>query len=80
MHDIKTNWRSSLCTESLNDLMRVYQDTSDIEFFYSMPAVTLWLKSDERKRKLSVLLSQNITKRINPLIFFSLTISGTVRR
>ena len=31
--------------------MRVYPDTPDIEFFDSMPAVTLWLESGERKRK-----------------------------
>ena len=51
LHQIKSDWRSALGRDALNDLMTVILTSSEINEFDSKDAIEMWLTSGLRQRR-----------------------------
>lgn len=51
MKQVKTDWRSSLKSDTLSDLMTVKLHSEDIDLFNPLASVNLWMNSGMRKRR-----------------------------
>ena len=51
MGQIKSDWRSSLSPETVDDLMKVLMQSPNIDSFDPSEAIQLWLSSSARQRR-----------------------------